>query len=329
MTQINKVFLLLFVHKKKFFPFNTFHPWENAMSLHHLPSDASPETVSQHLAEHGYAIVDELAPPGLMDRIAEEMAPHIEATPYGQDAFVGTGIRRTGAMIARSPAARELIMNPTAIGTAGKFLGHASTFQLHLTQIISVYPGSAPQPLHQDQLAWDFFPFPDDYHIQCNLLWALSDYTEEMGATRVVPGSQFAGRDVKYTQADSLPAVMKRGSALFYTGKVFHGAGANVSEKLRQAINITYAVGWVRQEENQYLSTPLEVARTLPDDLLRVMGYQMGCFALGYVRDFEDPMVTIREPEVKSVFGIEMTAKNAEKDAGLSGLVGNLFASSG
>ena len=298
------------------------------MSLLHLPSNATAEQVAASLQEHGYAIVDELVPNALMDRIAAEMGPHIEATPYGHDTFVGKQTRRTGSMIARSKAARELVMNPLALATAGKFLAHASAFQLHLTQIVSVYPGSTAQPLHRDELAWDFFPFPDDYHIQCNLLWAMSDYTEEMGATRVVPGSQYKGRDKEYTQADSLPAVMKRGSALFYTGKVFHGAGANVSDKLRQAINITYAVGWVRQEENQFLSTPLEVARTLPDDLLKVMGYQMGCFALGYVRDFEDPMVVIREPEVRGVFGVEMTAKNAEADKSIAGMVSHMRAAS-
>lgn len=294
------------------------------MSLLHLPSTASAAEVSASLAEHGYAIVDELVSNELMDRIAAEMAPHVEATPFGQDAFVGKQTRRTGSMIARSQAARELVMNPLAIATAGQFLGHASTFQLHLTQIISVYPGSAAQPLHQDQLAWDFFPFPDDYHIQCNLLWAMTDYTEEMGATRVVPGSQYNGRNKTYTQADSLPAVMKRGSALFYTGKVFHGAGANVSDRIRQAINITYAVGWVRQEENQFLSCPIEIARTLPDDLLRVMGYQMGCFAMGYVRDFEDPMVVIREPETRGVFGIDMVKRNAEVDETLTDMAHHL-----
>lgn len=291
------------------------------MSLQHFPSDVTPEEVAASLQTNGYAIVDELVSNEFMDRIQAEMGPYVQATPFGEDAFVGPRTRRTGSMIARSEAARELVMNPLAIATAGKFLSHASAFQLHLTQIISVYPGSLPQPLHQDQLAWDFFPFPDDYHIQCNLLWAMTDYTEEMGATRVVPGSQYGGRDKTYSQADSLPAVMKRGSALFYSGKVFHGAGANVSDRLRQAINITYAVGWVRQEENQYLSTPLELARTLPDNLLKVMGYQMGCFAMGYVRDFEDPMVTIREPEKREVFGIGMTQKNMENDAAMAGQI--------
>ena len=294
------------------------------MSLIHFDKDADPDLVTACLSENGYAIVDELASDELMDRVAAEMGPHIEATPYGQDHFVGKLTKRTGSMIARSPAARELVMNPLALACSAKLLHKASTFRLHLTQVISVYPGSPAQKLHQDELAWDFFPFPQDYEIQCNLLWAMSDYTEEMGATRVVPGSQYSGRSRKYGEDESLPAVMKRGSALFYTGKVYHGAGANRTDKVRQAINITYAVGWVRQEENQYLSTPLDIARTLPDDLLKVMGYQMGCFALGYVRDFEDPMVAIREPDTKGVFDVGMIAQKADKDEDAAVFVSDL-----
>jgi len=294
------------------------------MDLARFDKDVSADVVVESLRTHGYAIIDELASNALMDRIAAEMEPHIEATPYGRDNFVGKITKRTGSMIARSPAARELVMNPLALATSGKLLHKASTFRLHLTQVISVHPGSPAQKLHQDEVAWDFFPFPEDYEIQCNLLWAMSDYTEEMGATRVVPGSHLTGRNQKYAEEESVAAVMKRGSALFYTGKVYHGAGANRTDKVRQAINITYAVGWVRQEENQYLSTPLEIARTLPDDLLKVMGYQMGCFALGYVRDFEDPMVAIREPETKGVFDIGMIAQKADKDEEAADFVADL-----
>lgn len=259
----------------------------------HLPSTATAEEVVAKLRQYGCAIVDDLASQEQMDRIAAEMEPYIGKTGYGTDNFVGKKTKRTGSLIARSPAARELIMNDLVLGTVGSFLSKSSAFQLHLTQIISVFPGSPAQALHRDQLAWDFFPFPKDFEVQCNLLWALSDYTEEMGATRVVPGSHLSDRE-EYAIEESVPAEMRRGSALFYTGKVIHGAGANRSDTVRQAVNITYAVGWVRQEENQYLSTPLEVAKTLPEDLLRVMGYQTGCFAIGYVGDVEDPMSVVR-----------------------------------
>ena len=278
------------------------------MKAVHLPSTATPEEVNAALREHGYAIVDNLVPESLMDRIDEEMGPYVQNTLYGDDNFVGKQTKRTGAMIARSPAARELIMNPTALGTAEKLLEKATTFQLHLTQIISVFPGSKAQSIHRDQVAWDFFPFPPDYDVQCNILWAMTDYTEEMGATRVVPGSHLKP-DAEYTIEDTIAAEMTRGSALFYTGKVYHGAGENKSDKLRQAINITYAVGWVRQEENQYLATPLEIAKTLPEDLLKVMGYQMGCFAMGYIGDFEDPMTAIRPPEERKVLTTDIIGK--------------------
>ena len=83
---------------------------------------------------------------------------------------------------------------------------------------------------------------------------------------------------------------MRRGSVLFYDGKVLHGGGANRSDGDRRGVNITYSVGWVRQEENQYLACPPEIARTLDDDLLKMMGYQQGAFALGYVGDQQDPL---------------------------------------
>jgi len=83
---------------------------------------------------------------------------------------------------------------------------------------------------------------------------------------------------------------MPAGSVLFYTGSLYHGAGANRSDHVRSGINITYAVSWLRQEENQYLSCSPEVARTLPEPLLRMMGYQRGAYALGYVDDLRDPL---------------------------------------
>jgi ectoine hydroxylase-related dioxygenase (phytanoyl-CoA dioxygenase family) len=278
------------------------------MPLRHLPPTATPAEVVAALRADGACIVDDLVGDGVMDRVATEMAPHVDLTPVGGDDFIGTRTRRTGSMIARSPASRELIMHPLVLGAAEGLLHKAATFQLHLTQVISVFPGETDQPLHRDELAWDFFPFPTDYDVQCNTIWALTDFTVDNGATRVLPGTHTlppgtAPADAQ-AGAPTERAVMRRGSVFFYTGKVFHGAAANTTtDQIRQGINLTYCVGWVRQEENQYLSTPLEVARTLDDDLLRVMGYQMGGLAIGYVRDFEDPMCTVRDmPKVQYDF---------------------------
>lgn len=264
-------------------------------ALTHVPATTSAADLADHLRRNGYVIVDNLVPDSLMDTISDELAPYLDATPMGYNAMIGRKTRRTGALIARSPACRALIQDPTILGVCKDFLGHASAFQLMLTQVISIEPGESDQALHRDQNAFDFYPFPDDYHVQCNTLWALTDYTAEMGATRVVPGSQVGDKKpTDYADDECLQAEMTRGSVLLYSGKIVHSGAANRSEQVRRAINVNYCVGWVRQEENQFLSVPTEIARTLDDDLLKLIGYQEGAWAMGYFRDFEDPLRAIR-----------------------------------
>jgi len=263
------------------------------MELDHFAPDADPADIAAHLRKHGYAIVDELVDEETMDRLEAEARPFIDASPTGDDPYDGQFTRRTGALIERCPTSRELVMHPTVVGTVRSFLDHVSAVQLHLTQIISIEPGESAQKLHRDQMAFDLFPFPDDYHVQCNTMWALTDFTNDNGGTQVVPGSSA----VPEAAAASMPAgqvTMRRGSVLFYDGKVLHGGGANRSDQVRRGVNITYAVGWVRQEENQFLACPPEVARTLDDELLRMMGYAEGAFALGYVGDQLDPLSVLR-----------------------------------
>lgn len=264
-------------------------------ALNHVPAGTSATELADHLRRDGYVIVDNLVPNSLMDTITDELAPYLDATPMGYNAMIGRKTRRTGALVARSPACRELIQHPSILGVCKDFLGHASAFQLMLTQVISIEPGESDQALHRDQNAFDFYPFPDDYHVQCNTLWAMTDYTAEMGATRVVPGSQVGDKKpTDYADDECLQAEMARGSVLLYSGKIVHSGAANRSDKVRRAINVNYCVGWVRQEENQFLSVPKEVARTLDDDLLKLIGYQEGAWAMGYFRDFEDPLRAVR-----------------------------------
>jgi ectoine hydroxylase-related dioxygenase (phytanoyl-CoA dioxygenase family) len=195
------------------------------------------------------------------------------------------------------------VMHPLALGSARTFLGHATNMQLHLTQAIAIGPGETPQPIHRDQWAFDFFPFPAGYEVQCNTIWALTDFNEENGATRIVVGSNLLEDRLAFGLDDSEPATLARGSVLFYSGSVYHGGGPNHSDGTRIGLNITYNVAWLRQEENQYLSVPREVAETLPTDLLRLMGYDRGAYALGYIDDLRDPIEAVRPGIGSSGFG--------------------------
>jgi ectoine hydroxylase-related dioxygenase (phytanoyl-CoA dioxygenase family) len=271
--------------------------------LTHLPPDTTAEAVAAALEADGGVIVDRLAPRELLDRVDAELAPHLALTPTGPDDFSGVNTRRCGGLIARVPASRELVMHPLSLAATGHVLAHATNFQLHLTQAIAIGPGQAAQGLHRDQWAFDFFSFPDGYEVQCNTIWALTDFTEENGATRVVPGSHRGSKGVHPQEADAVSAAMERGSVLFYTGAVHHGGGANASDAVRIGINITYNVAWLRQEENQYLTVPHDIAATLPEDLLRLMGYARGAYALGYIDDLRDPIEAVRPDLANTGFG--------------------------
>ncbi len=264
------------------------------VTLERLGPDATPEVVAAHLRRAGGVIIENLVDGEVMDAISAEMAPYVERAVPSERDFEGQLTKRVGALIARSPSCRPLVQHPTILGTVGHMLGHASAFQVHLTQIISIAPGEPAQKIHRDMWIFDDFEFPPGFEVQCNTIWAMNDFTEENGATRIVPGSNHAGNNVRYKQRDTVPATMTKGSVLLYTGSVYHGGGANRADGPRNALNLTYNLGWLRQEENQYLAVPHQVAKTLDDDLLRLIGYQQGAGLLGYVDDLRDPLDALR-----------------------------------
>ncbi len=260
-----------------------------------LGADASAGDIETALRDAGCVVVERLAPTALMDRIEAELQPYLRATAPGADEFTGRNTRRTGALLARSPSFPELAAHRVVLGALDRVLGdHATSYQLHLTQVIEIGPGEPAQLVHRDQWAFDFFTFPAGFEVECHTMWAMSDFTEENGATRVVPGSHRWDDKLRLGPDDTIAAEMPRGSVLLYLGSLYHGGGANRSGSPRRGVNVGYTLSWLRQEENQYLACPPEVARELPEAVARLAGYQRGAYALGYVGDLTDPLDVVR-----------------------------------
>ena len=263
-------------------------------SIPRFDSSATADELREALHAHGVLIVEALADRDLCDRIENELAPWIEATPYGADDFTGRTTRRTGALLTKAPASIEMVTHPLILDTVDQTLwSKKSSFQLHLTQSIEIGPDSPAQYVHRDHWCFDFFPFPIGTDVEVATIWALNDFTEANGATRVVPGShrELPGR--RYDGEPTLPATMPRGSVVLYLGSTLHGGGANTTQQPRVGINVDYVLGWLRQEENQYLSYSLDEVREFPERVQQLLGYQPGAYALGYIDGGRSPMTLL------------------------------------
>ena len=262
--------------------------------LQHLPADAESSAIVAAVQQDGAVILDDVLSEGFIAALREETDPYMEHTSNGEDHFAGHHTTRTGGLLVRSEKCRELIEHQTILNPCNEFLApYCERVQLHLTQIIRIRPGETAQTIHRDRWAWG--KHLSHLEPQFNTIWAITDFTPENGATQVVPGSTQWPDDQEIKPEQITQAEMKAGSVLVYSGSVFHGGGANTSDQDRIGINITYALGWLRQEENQYLSCPPELAKDLSPTLQGLAGYAMGQYALGY---FTPPGAPGEGPEV-------------------------------
>ena len=252
------------------------------MPVQTLMPNASIEEVVALLRRDGACIVKDRLPAERLGQFAAETQPLVDQSHGGEDEFSGRLTRRTGALVAASPACREIVQDELVLGVAREFLGpFCRRVQMMLTQIISIFPGEKAQLLHRDRLAWGGY-IPNDIEPQLNTMWAISDFTVENGATQIAPGSASWAPDREAKPEEVEQAVMSKGSVLIFTGSVIHGGGANRSDGVRKGLNVDYCLDWLRQEENQYLSCPPDIARELPQSLTDLIGYTAGGYTLGY-----------------------------------------------
>jgi ectoine hydroxylase-related dioxygenase (phytanoyl-CoA dioxygenase family) len=240
--------------------------------LTRLTEDA--DAVANALLRDGAVIVERLAPEGLLDQIGSDLrAPFDDQGHRFANDFNGHKTLRLGGILSLSRAAADLLAYPLVMGVADRVLKrHCECYRIGSSTAIEIHPGETAQQLHRDD---DFYPIRiPGVEFQISAMWALDDFTAENGATRVVPGSQDL-REIDTIPEDQITqATMPRGSVLFYLGSAVHAGGANRSDRPRSGLITTYSLGWLRQEENHYLTLPRDVVESYPDPVRRLIGYQ-------------------------------------------------------
>ena len=229
--------------------------------------------------EQGFVILQDLISQEIMDRIREESAPLL--AHEGRTEFEGYKTRRIYSVIEKTLSCNPIVEHPLVMALLDRLL--MPNYLLSQLQVISVGPGEICQPLHHDD---GFYPFPRPRKpFGAALIWAIDDFTADNGATLVYPGSHKWG-DVSPGDIDEsklVPAVMPAGSAVFFLGTLWHGAGANNSDKPRLAATTQYCEPWARQQENYSLAISRERAKQCSDTVQSLLGYSMQFPFIGFV----------------------------------------------
>ena len=269
----------------------------------HVSIDTPIEEILQILDDDAGLIIDNFLDEDGLERIKNDLKPYLEVTKNGQDEFTGFETKRVGALMARSKTCQDLALDPLINQMADSFLGpHCESYQLHFTSAIQIGPGESSQILHRDRGVWGGY-IPRKIETQFSTVWAINDFTKENGATQVVPGSHKWHKDREPLPEEIAYAEMKAGSVFIYTGSVLHGGGTNVTEQPRLGVFLHYAPSWLRQEENQYLSCPPEVAKNFSPELRSLIGYSKGGYVLGFFTDPEDKEGRLESVSPEKIFG--------------------------
>jgi ectoine hydroxylase-related dioxygenase (phytanoyl-CoA dioxygenase family) len=237
-----------------------------------VKASSGQNIINEILEKDGVVVIEDVLDQRQVDVLAAELAPHFEEVPDCSGDFYGYVTKRVSGLAAKSPMCRKMIIHPAILAVMDHFLLKGCRgYHLNLTQAIRIGPGEPQQVIHRDDLMFNFAH--PEFEAMINTMWAVDDFTTENGATHVVPGSHKWPLDRQAQPHEEAQGVMKRGSVLVWLGSLQHGGGANRTNKPRTGVVHSYSLGWLRQAEPQYLAVPVEIARTLPEKLQRVLGY--------------------------------------------------------
>ena len=245
-------------------------------------SDVETTAVVAALQRDGAVIVRNQIEDAKADAVLAELRNSFDGEGrHDEDDFNGYKTRRVSRILAVSPTSAELVGHPRVLEIADAILlANCINYRIGSLTGIEIYPGETDQYLHMDD---GIYPIRiPGMQFQVSAMWSLHEFTEQNGATRVVPGSHLQpeskgrrGSSVPRPDESVVQAVMPKGSVLFYLGSTLHGGGANRTDAPRAGLINTYSLGWLRQEENQILNVPREIADGYPDRIRCLMGYQM------------------------------------------------------
>ena len=230
----------------------------------------------------GYSIVEDAIEPELVDALAEDLLrlEHDLGAVPARNTFEGVHTTRIYNLLGHGSHFEQIPVHPAILPICEQVLDEG--LLVSSLSSIAIGPGETPQPVHADD---QVIPLPKPHPpTVCNTMWALTDFSDANGATRVIPGSHKASESPDLSRSyDSIPAEMRRGSVLVWHGSLWHGGGANTTTSRRVGIAMNYCAGYIRQQENQQLGLPLDRVRHFSPRLQQLVGFGVYRGLIGHI----------------------------------------------
>lgn len=242
----------------------------------------SQEAHLREIGEVGYTIIENAIDADAAAALLADLArlEHELAIQPAGNAFEGERTWRVYNLLAHGALWEAIPVHPGVLPIVEGVLDPGCL--VSSLSSIAIGPGESPQPIHADD---QLLPIAKPHVATvCNTMWALTDFSEANGATRLVPGSHKADHSPEFGKpCDSIPAEMKRGSVLIWHGSLWHGGGANTTDERRVGIAMNYCAGWVRQQENQQLGIGLDRVRDFEPRLQKLCGFGIYRGLIGHI----------------------------------------------
>jgi ectoine hydroxylase-related dioxygenase (phytanoyl-CoA dioxygenase family) len=235
--------------------------------------------VNDALERDGYVLFEGVLSPDEVEAVRAELQRLLAGTPFGRGEFEGRNTRRVYGLFGKTRALDALATHPLVLEILDNVLGE---YHLSAPAAIDIGPGETAQLLHPDDA---IYPITRPHvELVVNVMWPLDDFSVANGATRIVAGSHRWPEDrLPTADTETIAIEMPAGSALVYVGSVWHGGGANTTDKPRLGVVLHYARAWLRPVENHVLSVPPEVVATLSPRMQELLGYNIASPFIGYV----------------------------------------------
>jgi ectoine hydroxylase-related dioxygenase (phytanoyl-CoA dioxygenase family) len=221
------------------------------------------------MARDGYVILPDLLSPTQLDGIRAAVTPMLDRN--GRNGFEGRSTQRIYSVLNRTAACDVIADHPRVLALLDRMF--LPNYLLSMLQVINILPGEQAQMLHTDD---GFYPLPRPRApLGAATIWAIDDFTADNGATDVVPGSHRWGDQLPDDDVERKPVAMSAGSCVFFPGTLWHGGGANRTDRPRLAVTAQYCEPWLRPQEAFTLSMTRDTVRRVSEDIRRMLGYSI------------------------------------------------------